>query len=360
MITLYRSSATKRIAADLGVEKLREAQKKALHSIYEGRDVLAIMPTAGGKSLLYQVPAIYEQRNQLGLTIVCSPLLALQRNQVEFLRKHDIPAVLLNSSLSQKERKKAFDNLNEFPLLYVTPEQLRSKDLRQALKSVRVLRVVIDEAHMLPQATPTFRPAYGEIGEFIQELSSPVQIMALTATATPEDRGYIINALGMENPEIFRSPIRRENLHLYVKRIAPLNGEGNMEARLTDNFAQAVTDELTEWNGKGRAIVYAPFKKRAKAIRKWLKASGFKGVGLYTGDCNDKKRHKAMKRFQSGEIRVMVATSAFGLGINFPNVRLVIHAGLPFSMDEYAQECGRGSRDGKKARCVLFFSDKDL
>ena len=132
-----------------------------------------------------------------------------------------------------------------------------------------------------------------------------------------------------------------------------------MEARLTDNFAQAVTDELTEWNGKGRAIVYAPFKKRAKAIRKWLKASGFKGVGLYTGDCNDKKRHKAMNRFQSGKTRVMVATSAFGLGINFPNVRLVIHAGLPFSMDEYAQECGRGSRDGKKARCVLFFSDKD-
>ena len=355
---LYRKAALKEAMSILGIKKLRNQQDEILKRIYSCRDVFVMMPTGGGKSLLYQLPALCEYE---GLTLVISPLKALQLDQVLALEKKGIAATAINSDMVKKEREEILNNLGAFRLVYLAPEQLRCKDVQEALSGVLINRIVVDESHVLSQAELDFRPAYGEIGGFIHDLGYHPQIMAMTATATKVERKHIIESLGMQDAKKYIFPIRRENLKLNVKQIAPVKGEGTKRERLESSFMRAVEGALkNDWNGKGRVIVYAPFKRRAKAIRKWLKGCGFKHLGLYTGDTKKKKRRKLLRKFKSGKIRVMVATSAFGLGIDVPNVRLIIHAGLPLSMDSYVQECGRAGRDGKYARCILLYASTDF
>ena len=218
----------------------------------------------------------------------------------------------------------------------------------------------MDEAHILPQAKDDFRKAYGKVGSFIHSLPHRPQVIALTATATRNDVSLIRKSLGIPNAERFRTPLRRDNLHLCIKNIDNSKIHKGKRKPSTENVLfQSVERELSKWDEDGAVIIYCPTVKLVKRLCKWLKARDYP-VGKYHGKMKHAKRKAAQQAFMRGKKPIMVATNAFGLGIDKPDVRLVIHAGLPLSMDGYVQEIGRAGRDGKKSRCVLFFTKADF
>lgn len=343
----------------LGIENLRPQQVAPLDAILDGRDVIVLMPTSSGKSLLYQLPAAMDCGGKM--TLVLSPLKALQADQVAALTAKGIRAAVLNSDLPNAERRAVLHDMTEHGgLLYLAPEQLQNVEVVTALTRSDIARVAVDEAHVLPQTRDDFRTAYGEIGNFLDILPRRPQVIALTATATMTDVRRIRKSLGIPDAQLFRTPMRRENLQLYIKRVELSKGKRSKN-KLSAEIAlfRMVEQELERWNGKGAVIIYCPTVKRVKRLKKWLRARGFQ-VGKYHGKMKHKKRMQAQQAFMSGAKPIMAATNAFGLGIDKPDVRLIIHAGLPLSMDGYVQEIGRAGRDGKKSRCVLFFSKSDF
>lgn len=342
----------------LGVANLRPQQEAPMEAILNNEDVIILMPTSGGKSLLYQLPAVMEPDS---LTLVISPLKALQLDQVESLRSKGIRAAVLNSDLSAAEHRDVLEDMTEHGgLLYLAPEQLRSPTVAEALQSCPILtRIAVDEAHILPQSKDDFRKAYGKIGSFIDSLSLHPQVIALTATATRKDVARIRKSLNIDNASLFRTPMRRDNLRLYIKRIEAGGKTRKGGQSIEHTLFQSVERELSKWDKDGTVIIYCPTVKLVKRLCKWLKARDYP-VGKYHGKMKHAKRKAAQAAFMSGKKPIMVATNAFGLGIDKPDVRLVIHAGLPLSMDGYVQEIGRAGRDGKKSRCVLFFTKADF
>lgn len=335
----------------LGVTNLRPQQEAPLAGILAGEDVFVSMPTGGGKSLMFQLPAVMDTGQRL--TLVISPLRALQADQVDTLRSKGICAAALNSDLSTTEHRTVLQDAVEYGgLLYLAPEQLQNTTVAKALRQADIARVTVDEAHILPQVKDDFRKAYGEIGMFIETLPKRPQILALTATATPDDVRRIRKSLGMsENTKVFRSPMRRDNLRLSIKCV---------QADKTNTIRfQAVERALSQWNRKGAVIIFAPTVKMVKRLYKWLKARDYP-VGKYHGKMKQAKRNRSQAAFMSGKTPIMVATNAFGLGIDKSDVRMVIHAGLPLSMDGYVQEIGRAGRDGKKSHCVLIYAKSDF
>ena len=344
----------------LGVANLRPQQEAPMEAILNNEDVIVLMPTSGGKSLLYQLPAVMEPGS---LTLVISPLKALQLDQVESLRSKGIRAAVLNSDLSAAEHRDVLEDMTEHGgLLYLAPEQLRSPAVAEALQSCPILtRIAVDEAHILPQAKDDFRKAYGKIGSFINSLSLHPQVIALTATATRKDVARIRKSLDIDNASLFRTPMRRDNLRLYIKRIDS-NGKtrnGKCSQSIEHTLFQSVERELSKWDEHGAVIIYCPTVKFVKRLCKWLKARDYP-VGKYHGKMKHAKRKAAQQAFMRGKKPIMVATNAFGLGIDRPDVRLVVHAGLPLGIDAYAQEIGRAGRDGKKARAVLLYTPTDF
>ena len=343
----------------LGIANLRPQQEAPMEAILDGKDVIVLMPTSGGKSLLYQLPAVVEHGS---LTLVISPLKALQLDQVDALRSKGIRAAVLNSDLSAAEHRDVLEDMTEHGgLLYLAPEQLRSPAVAEALQSCPILtRIAVDEAHILPQAKDDFRKAYGKVGSFIHSLPHRPQVIALTATATRNDVSRIRKSLGIPNAERFRTPLRRDNLHLCIKNIDNSKIRKGKRKPSTENVLfQSVERELSKWDKDGAVIIYCPTVKLVKRLCKWLKARDYP-VGKYHGKMKHAKRKAAQQAFMRGTKPIMAATNAFGLGIDKPDVRLVIHAGLPLSMDGYVQEIGRAGRDGKKSRCVLFFTKADF
>ncbi len=340
----------------LGIANLRPQQEAPMEAILNNEDVIVLMPTSGGKSLLYQLPAVMESGS---LTLVISPLKALQLDQVDALRSKGIRAAVLNSDLSAAEHRDVLEDMTAHGgLLYLAPEQLHSPAVADTLRSCAILtRIAVDEAHILPQAKDDFRKAYGKIGSFIGSLPIHPQVIALTATATRKDVARIRKSLDIDNASLFRTPMRRDNLHLYIKRIDSRKGNGGQSVEHT--LFQSVERELIKWDEHGAAIIYCPIVKLVKRLYKWLKARDYP-VGKYHGKMKRAKREAAQQAFMRGKKPIMVATNAFGLGIDKPDVRLVIHAGLPLSMDGYVQEVGRAGRDGKKSRCVLFYTKSDF
>lgn len=347
MLLLYKKGTREQAIKQLGIDKLYPWQEEVVNAILNDDDVFVTAPTGAGKSVLFQVPAIME----LGyaLTIVVSPLRALQLNQIQELKMAGVQAEYLNSDLSNQERRKVLDKLQKICLLYLAPEQLRREDLHTALKECFVKRIVIDEAHILPQVELEFRPAYGKIREFIQSLPDRPQILACTATATAEDRRRIIKALGMKEQKKFIMPVRRDNLQLLIKDIKPNKNSCEPDS----NLFHAVERAISQQRKKDSVIVYCPTVSRSEKLQKWLSGRGFK-VGLYTGKTSQNKREKVQEGFFSGKPSIIVATNAFGLGINKPDVRLIIHAGIPLTLSEYVQELGRAGRDGAPAASLLF------
>ena len=342
----------------LGIANLRLQQEAPMEAILNNEDVIVLMPTSGGKSLLYQLPAVMEHGS---LTLVISPLKALQLDQVESLHSKGIRAAVLNSDLSAAEHSSVLEDMTRRGgLLYLAPEQLQNMAVADALRTANLTRIAVDEAHTLPQAKDDFRKAYGKVGSFIHSLPHRPQVIALTATATRNDVSRIRKSLGIPNAERFRTPLRRDNLHLCIKHIGNSKIRKGKRKPSTENVLfQSVERELSKWDEDGAVIIYCPTVKLVKRLCKWLKARDYP-VGKYHGKMKHAKRKAAQQAFMRGKKPIMVATNAFGLGIDKPDVRLVIHAGLSLSMDGYTQEIGRAGRDGKKSRCVLFYAKSDF
>lgn len=338
----------------LEVANLRPAQEAPLRAILSGADALVLLPTGGGKSLLYQLPAVMDGEGKL--TLVVSPLRALQQDQVAALTAKGIRAAVLNSDLSPARHSAVLrDACAHGGLLYLAPEQLQNAAVVDMLTHADIVRIAVDEAHILAQTQDDFRRAYAEIGRFAAGLPRRPQLLALTATATKADCRRIRDSLGLRDAQTFRTPIRRPKLRLSVKQI-----EAGKHGKTLESIRfQAVERALESWNGKGSAIIYCPTVKMVKALHRWLKGRGY-AVGKYHGKCKRRKREKAQARFMAGKTSIMVATNAFGLGIDKPDIRLIIHAGLPLSLDSYVQEIGRAGRDGKKAKCMLFYAKNDV
>lgn len=342
----------------LGIANLRLQQEAPMEAILNNEDVIVLMPTSGGKSLLYQLPAVMEHGS---LTLVISPLKALQLDQVESLHSKGIRAAVLNSDLSAAEHRDVLEDMTRRGgLLYLAPEQLQNMAVADALRTANLTRIAVDEAHTLPQAKDDFRKAYGKVGSFIHSLPHRPQVIALTATATRNDVSRIRKSLGIPNAERFRTPLRRDNLHLCIKHIGNSKIRKGKRKPSTENVLfQSVERELSKWDEDGAVIIYCPTVKLVKRLCKWLKARDYP-VGKYHGKMKHAKRKAAQQAFMRGKKPIMVATNAFGLGIDKPDVRLVIHASLSLSMDGYTQEIGRAGRDGKKSRCVLFYAKSDF
>ena len=322
-----------------GYSEFRDLQEEIITSIGKGKDTLGLMPTGGGKSITFQVPALAKE----GLCIVVTPLIALMKDQVQNLKNRGIKAVAIYSGMTQKEILIALENciFGDFKFLYISPERLDTEIFQLKLRSMKVSIITVDESHCISQWGYDFRPAYLKISD-IRNLLPGIPVLALTATATPEVVKDIQERLHFAEENVFRMSFERKNLAYIVRK--------------TDNKQ----DELLHILSKvpGTAIVYARSRKRTKEAAEMLSKAGISANFYHAGLSNEAKDLR-QKQWQTGEFRVMVATNAFGMGIDKADVRLVVHIDLPDSPEAYFQEAGRAGRDGEKAYAVILYSKSD-
>ena len=323
-----------------GFDSLRPSQHAAIASILEGRDTLVVMPTGGGKSLCYQAPAIYRE----GMTIVVSPLIALMKDQVDSLKQVGVNAIRIDSTLNASEKRDAAQQLRsgKVRMLFVSPERLANQDFVRFLDGNDVHTIAIDEAHCVSQWGHDFRPEYRQLSSL--RTSFPKAAMhGFTATATEKVRLDIIDQLGLKNPRVLVSSFDRPNL---TYRVLP-------QLDLHDQ----IRDVCERYRGSG-GIVYCLRRKDVESATEYLQRKGFSAVGYHAGMSHD-ERKLAQEAFLTEAVDVAVATVAFGMGIDRSNVRFVVHASIPKSIEHYQQETGRAGRDGLPAECVLFHSAGD-
>jgi ATP-dependent DNA helicase RecQ len=325
-----------------GFDNFREGQREVIESILAGKDCVVVMPTGSGKSLCYQLPAMIRD----GATLVVSPLIALMKDQVDTLRARGLPATFINSSISEPEQRARIDSLRrrEQKLVYVAPERFRSSRFNAALQSIPISLFAVDEAHCISTWGHDFRPDYLRLRRVINSLGS-VQTLALTATATPYVRSDIIQQLGLERPQTFISGFDRPNLRIEVVHVEKEKEKILRIKRIAQKH-------------EGSGIIYASTRKAVEQVGRELKAVGLR-VTTYHAGMSDAVRVKAQEEFMSGRTQMIVATNAFGMGIDKRDIRFVVHYQIPGSIEAYYQEIGRAGRDGLPSTCVLLFNYAD-
>lgn len=324
-----------------GYDSFREGQEEIIKEILAGRDVLGVLPTGGGKSICYQLPALMMD----GISLVISPLISLMKDQVDALRENGIAATFINSSLSLEDYKKSLSEIRSgaVKLVYISPERLENEFFIDFLKDIRVSFVAVDEAHCISQWGHDFRPSYKLIPKLYDTVGK-VQITAFTATATGEVRDDIIENLELEDPFVKVTGFDRKNLLFLVEK-----------PKKKINYLKDFIRDHEEDSG----IIYASTRKKVDAIHKKLRAMGY-ACGKYHAGMTESERKKSQDAFIYDEDKIIVATNAFGMGIDKSNVRYVIHYNMPKDMESYYQEAGRAGRDGEEATCILLYSGQDI
>lgn len=324
-----------------GFEDFREGQREVITAILEGRDTVVVMPTGGGKSLCYQLPALMKP----GATIVVSPLIALMKDQVDALAARNLPATFINSSITFEEQKARISGVRRglYKLVYVAPERFRSAHFVETLRSIDISLFAIDEAHCISQWGHDFRPDYLRLRQSIEDIGRP-QIAALTATATPYVRSDIIEQLKLNEPRAFVSGFDRPNLSIAVVH--------------TQKEREKITHIKALAANGGSGIIYTSTRKAVEQVTGRLQGAGLNVIGYHAG-MDEAARSQAQDNFMSGRVQMIVATNAFGMGIDKPDIRFVVHHHLPGSIEAYYQEIGRAGRDGLPSTCVLLFNYAD-
>jgi len=342
LLAVRRNTIRKLLHTVFGIAQLRDAQQRVIDSVLDGKDTLAIMPTGSGKSLCYQIPA----RILEGMTVVVSPLISLMKDQLEKLEEMGIRAVQVNSTLHAEEERNALAAIAEqrCEIVFCTPERLTSPEFVELLKTVKVALVVVDEAHCISQWGHDFRPAYLEMAGTLDALGKP-PVLALTATATEDVVGDIGHQLGRPRLNVINTGVYRPNLHYRVQQVTNADEKLQQALRL-----------VRETEGKG--IVYAATVKAAEDLYHLLEEAG-ESVTIYHGKLHAAERKANQDLFMDDERRIMVATNAFGMGIDKPDTRFVVHLQIPANLEAYYQESGRAGRDGKDAECTLLFLQDD-
>ena len=330
------------LKAVFGYDSFRPGQEAVINAILDGRDILAVMPTGAGKSLCYQVPAMLFS----GITLVISPLISLMQDQVKALNEAGVNAAFINSSLSEKELNDTFKNAykGHYKIIYVAPERLMSEGFISFAKSVEISMVTVDEAHCISQWGQDFRPSYMDIAEFINILDKRPIISAFTATATQNVREDIICSLGLTNPYFLVTGFDRENLFFQVDK-----------PQSKDRF---ILDYLDRHKGES-GIIYCATRKNVDSLYTLLRKQHI-SVGKYHAGMSNEERKQMQNDFVFDYTSIVIATNAFGMGIDKSNVRFVIHYNMPSSMENYYQEAGRAGRDGLNSECILLFSPQDI
>lgn len=327
---------------NFGYPSFRKGQEKIIDSVLQRQDTIGIMPTGGGKSICYQIPALLLE----GTTIVISPLISLMKDQVDTLRELGMPATFINSSIDYNEAVKRFQGTRQgkYKLLYIAPERLTAGQFSAQLASLPISLVAIDEAHCISQWGHDFRPSYLDIMPFLETLPNKPVVTAFTATATPEVTEDIIGLLHLQEPNVYITSFNRENLSFSVIR-----GENKRDFLL--NFLQNHREQA--------GIIYAATRKEVDNLYEMLGKKGY-AVGRYHAGLSDQERTGNQEKFLYDDLKIIVATNAFGMGIDKSNVRYVIHYNMPKNMEAYYQEAGRAGRDGEPGQCILLFAPQDI
>jgi ATP-dependent DNA helicase RecQ len=336
--------ARKLLREVFGYSEFRPGQTEVIAAVMAGQDTLAVMPTGGGKSICFQLPALLFED---GLTVVVSPLLALMKDQVDALRQSGVAAAAINSTVPREEQATILHEASEgrLRLLYVAPERFGEGTFMAALRSMRVALLAIDEAHCISQWGHDFRPSYRDLGGVRPRLGNP-PIVALTATADPRVRDDIVDRLGLKSPVVHVAGFDRPNLRFDVVR-----------AKSQKEKAEKIGEKLREL-GDESAIVYCGTRKRVEELTDALQRQRIRCARYHAG-MEDADRKRIQDAFARDSLRIIVATNAFGMGIDKPDVRMVLHHDMPDSLESYYQEAGRAGRDGAPAECILYYSPRD-
>jgi ATP-dependent DNA helicase RecQ len=336
------SGVNRSLRRTFGLDRLRPGQREVIQAVLDGEDILAIMPTGAGKSLCYQLPALHLD----GMTVVVSPLIALMKDQVDKLRELGLDAVEVNSTITGRREAAAIERIEDeaSEFVFTTPERLSDPEFLERLRGATVDFVVVDEAHCISQWGHDFRPSYLALREALRSLGDP-PVLALTATATPEVTDDIRRQLGREKMQVMKTGIARPNLAFEVRHVS---GDAEKEAALLELLRQV----------NGTAIVYTATVRHVAEVAAMLEGDDLR-VLPYHGRLAAGRRKAAQDRFMAGDLDAIVATNAFGLGIDKPDIRAVIHYDMPGSLEAYYQEAGRAGRDGEPAACVLLYDPKD-